>query len=163
MTSTIFIKKVEHVYANDGIYAWILISWPFYFLYSKSNSHLYEGVRGRNILVLFRRNFGTWAFCPWPYALQMHLCDQLLWDQVRLYRGHSYPKNTEEIKYVRFEAQTWMETHGNTSDVSTPPFWKKLNSSGCLTYSTSDLVFIINDNSRMKIEEYSLIACSFKD
>ena len=38
-----------------------------------------------------------------------------------------------------FEVQ--IETHGKTSDVSTPPFWKKLNSSGYLIYSTSDLDF----------------------
>jgi hypothetical protein len=52
------------------------------------------------------------------------------------------------IKDVRFEVQ--IKTHGKTSDVSTPPFWKKLNSSGYLTYSTSDLVFFINDDPRIK-------------
>ena len=48
-----------------------------------------------------------------------------------------------------FEVQ--IETHGKTSDVSTPPFWKKLNSSGYLIYSTSDLEFFyINDEPRME-------------
>lgn len=57
-------------------------------------------------------------------------------------------QNTKCHKEVRFGIQ--FKTYGKTSVVRTPPFWKKLNSSGYLTYSTSDLVFLISDNQGIK-------------